>query len=136
MAAPVRRRHSPPNHFVVLRCVNLEVPSHLCERIGLCSIDGQDLVSGRRESHPPAPSQLSGSLSTRLALIVQPSGRTSRQEDMARAPSSGMATVSPFKSRTAWIRSLLKAADVGAGQDNDGIAGFDLHNAGGRRNAC
>ncbi len=36
-------------------------------------------VSGRRESHPPALSELSVSLSTHSAPIVQPSGRTSRQ---------------------------------------------------------
>ncbi len=40
---------------------------------------GHDMVSGRRESHPPALSELSMSLSTHSAPIVQPSGRTSRQ---------------------------------------------------------
>jgi hypothetical protein len=43
------------------------------------AIAGHDMVSGRRESHPPALSELGVSLATHPAPIVQPSGRTSFQ---------------------------------------------------------
>jgi predicted nucleotidyltransferase len=58
---------------------SVERTENFTRREHILAHPGHDMVSGRRESHPPALSELSGSLSTHSAPIVQPSGRTSRQ---------------------------------------------------------